>query len=270
MKKITKIIVGISILLLLPLTVLTGCGSSGKTIKVGIMGGDKRIWQPIAQELKHKGINLQLVSFSDYSQPNAALQNHEIDLNSFQHEAFLDNWNKAHHSNIVSIGKTFFSPLALYSTKVKNIQDLKKGASIALPNDPTNEGRALYLLKSAGLITLKNTPLPTVKDVTSNKLNLKLNPLNAAQTPRALSDQDGAIVNAGYALDAKLNAKDVIYKEKVNKDSAPYINLIATNKDEKNKKEYQEIVKAYQSAANKKRIAEVYKGQYIPAWDAKW
>lgn len=95
--------------------------------------------------------------------------------------------------------------------------------------------------------------------------------MNAAQTPRSLSDQDGAIVNAGYALDANLNAKDVIYKEKVNKDSAPYINLIAANKDEKKqKKEYQEIVKAYQSEANKKRIAKVYKGQYIPAWDAKW
>ncbi|WP_105956718.1 MetQ/NlpA family ABC transporter substrate-binding protein [Apilactobacillus quenuiae] len=267
MKKFRKIFIGASLLLLLPLFLLTACGNSGHTVKLGIMGGDKRVWNPIADRLKKKGINLQLVSFTDYSQPNGALQNHEVDINAFQNFAFQDNWNAAHKSNIVSIGKTVFSPLTLYSQKVKSLGDLKDGASIAVANDVTNEARGLKLLDSAGLIKLDNSALPSTKNIKENKKHLKIVPIDASQTPRSLSDEDAAVVNGNFALDAKLPNKDELFTEKTNKGAIPYINIISANKSDKNNKYYKAVVKEYQSDATKKLLNKLYKGKNIPAWD---
>ncbi|MEJ6401199.1 MetQ/NlpA family ABC transporter substrate-binding protein [Nicoliella lavandulae] len=270
MKKFSKLFVLLSVLVVLPLTLLAGCGKSQKTVKLGIMGNDDRIWNPVKKTLKKEGINLQLVSFSDYSQPNGALQNHEIDANAFQHQAFLDNWNKAHKSDIVSIGNTILTPIGLYSKKISNIKDLKKGSTIAIPNDPTNEGRALQLLQEYGLLKVKNlSGFPTPKDVYDNKLNLKFTPLDAAQTARSLDDVTAAVVNTNYALDAKLNPKKALIKEEVNNESKPYINIIATNKSQKNDKDLKKVVEAYQTEATKKNIEKTYDGAFIPAWNIK-
>ena len=256
-------------LLLIPLLIVAGCGksSSNKTVKVGIMGSDEKVWKPVKAKLAKEGINIKLVTFTDYNQPNAALTNHEIDLNSFQHTFFMNSWNKAHKTNIVSIGKTVRAPLRLYSKKVKNVADIKKGDQITIPNDSTNEGRALHLLQSAGLIKVNNkVELPTPKNITQNKLNLKITPVDAAQTPRSLSDATAAIVNNEFAAEAKLPDKECIYKEKLNKASIPYINIIATNKADKNNKTYKKIVKAYQSESTKKAIKKYYHGLSVPAW----
>lgn len=252
------------------LLIVAGCGkssSSDKTVKIGIMGSDEKIWKPIKKKLAKQGINLKLVTFTDYNQPNAALTNHEIDLNAFQHTYFMNTWNKAHKTNIVSIGKTVRAPLRLYSKKVKSVADIKKGDQITIPNDSTNEGRALHLLQSAGLIKVNNkVKLPTPKNITQNKLNLKITAVDAAQTPRSLSDATAAIVNNEFAAEAKLPNKECIYKEKLNKASIPYINVIATNKVDKNNKTYKKIVKAYQSEATKKLIKKYYHGLSVPAW----
>ncbi|WP_125544630.1 MetQ/NlpA family ABC transporter substrate-binding protein [Levilactobacillus lindianensis] len=257
------------LLLLVPLLIVSGCGksSSDKTIKVGIMGSDEKIWKPVQKKLKKEGVNIKLVTFTDYNQPNAALTNHEIALNSFQHTYFMDQWNKAHKTNIVSIGKTVRAPLRLYSKKIKSVADIKKGDQITIPNDSTNEGRALHLLQSAGLIKVDDSKaLPTPKNITQNKLNLKITPVDAAQTPRSLTDAAGAVINNEFAAEAKLPNSETIYKEKINKASIPYINIIATNKADKNNKTYQKIVKAYQTEATKKLLKKYYHGLTIPAW----
>ncbi|WP_125763491.1 MetQ/NlpA family ABC transporter substrate-binding protein [Levilactobacillus mulengensis] len=258
------------LLLLIPLLIVSGCGkssSSNKTVKVGIMGSDEKIWKPIQSKLKKQGINIKLVTFTDYNQPNAALTNHEIDLNSFQHTYFMDQWNKAHKTDIVSIGKTVRAPLRLYSKKVKSVSAIKKGDQITIPNDSTNEGRALHLLQSAGLIKVDSkVELPTPKNITQNKLNLKITAVDAAQTPRSLTDATGAVINNEFAAEAKLPNNETIFKEKINKASIPYINIIATNKSDKNNKTYKKIVKAYQTEATKKLLKKYYHGLTIPAW----
>ncbi|AYF92257.1 MetQ/NlpA family ABC transporter substrate-binding protein [Apilactobacillus bombintestini] len=266
-----KLLLAFTFLLVLPLTLLAGCGkNSAHTVKVGVIGGDARVWKSVQSRVKKEGINLQIVQFTDYSQPNAALTNKEININSFQNYAFQDNWNAAHHTKIVSIGKTIFSPLTLYSKKVSNVKDLRKGASIAVANDVTNEARGLKLLASAGLIKLRNTPLPTVKDITENKKDLKIVPLDAAQTPRALADEDASVVNGGFALDAKLSFKDILFEEPTNKAAIPYINIISANKSDQNNKDYKKVVKVYQSQATKDLLKKLYKNEEIPAWDVNF
>lgn len=260
------------LLLLIPLLVVAGCGksTSTKTVKVGIMGTDEKIWKPIKSKLAKQGINIQLTTFTDYNQPNAALSNHEIDLNSFQHRYFMNAWNKAHKTHIVALANTYLAPLRLYSKKTTSISGIKKGDQITIPNDATNEGRALHLLESAGLIKVNDKKaLPTPKDITENKLNLKITPLDAAQTPRSLSDAKAAVINNEFAASAKLNAKKALFQEKVNKASKPYINIIAANKSDKNNATYKKIIKAYQTEATKKNIDKAYDGLSIPAWNLK-
>ncbi|WP_220729303.1 MetQ/NlpA family ABC transporter substrate-binding protein [Apilactobacillus zhangqiuensis] len=267
-KNYKKLLLAFTLLLVLPLTLLASCGkSSGHVVKIGIMGGDTRVWKAVQQRVKKEGVDLQLVQFTDYSQPNNALTNKEVDINAFQNYAFQDNWNTAHHTKIVAIGKTIFSPLTLYSKKVSSLKDLKDGASVAVANDVTNEARGLKLLASAGLIKLKNTALPTPSDITENKKHLKIVPLDAAQTPRALSDEDSAVVNGNFALDSNLSSKDILFKEPTNKATIPYINIISANKSDANNKYYKKVVKAYQTQATKDLLKKLYKGENIPAWD---
>lgn len=275
--KKTLLITLLAFALVIPFA-LSGCGNSSsgasssstdkaKTVKIGIVGSDDRVWKIVQQNVKKQNINLKIVKFTDYNQPNIALANHSIDLNAFQHQYFLDNWNKAHNSHIVSIGDTVLAPLGLYSKKIKSVSELKKGDEITIPNDATNEGRALNLLASQGLITLNKTALPTPQDITGNKLNLKITPLDATQTPRTLTNVAAAIVNNGIAIDAKLDPNKAIAIEKVNKESKPYINIIAANKEDADNAVYKKIVKAYQTNEIKDALKKFYKGSTIPVWD---
>ena len=241
-----------------------------KTVKLGIIGDDTDVWDDVKNRLKDEGIKLEYVKFSDYNQPNSALADGSIDLNAFQHQFFLDNYNKEHGTDLVSIGNTVNAPMAIFSEKVKDVKDVKDGGEVAIPNDVTNGGRALLLLQTAGLIKIdeKAGITPTVSDITENSKNLKITELDASQTARALQDVDLAVINSGVAVDAGFNPqKDSIFAEPVDENSKPYVNIIVSRKEDEKNETYQKIVDAYQTDETKKVIDETSKNTSFPAWE---
>ncbi|MCZ3844195.1 MetQ/NlpA family ABC transporter substrate-binding protein [Lactobacillus mulieris] len=247
---------------------------SSKTVTIGVVGQtkeDAQIWDSVAKTAKAKyGITIQIKNFTDYNQPNKALLNGDIDLNAFQHFAFLDAWNKANKADIVSIGKTIIAPIRLYSLKYKSINSLPDGATIAVPNDASNESRALYVLKNAGLIKLKSgKKIVSVADITSNPKNLQIKEVAADQAGRIIKSVDAAVVNNSYAAPAGLGDKQTIYVEPVNKDSEQWINLIAARKNDKNKQIYLDVVKAYQTKKTKELVKKYYGNTELTGWDIK-
>ncbi|MGH8831212.1 MAG: MetQ/NlpA family ABC transporter substrate-binding protein, partial [Polaromonas sp.] len=209
------------------------------------------------------GLKIQIVEFSDYIQPNAALAAGDLDANGYQHKPFLDQQVKDRGYKIVSVGYTVNFPIGLYSKKVKNLKDLKEGARFGIPNDPTNGGRVLLVLQDQGLIKLKPeaglkaTPL----DVIDNPRKIKFVELDAAQLPRSLDDLDASAVNTNYALSAGLNpAKDAIAQEAA---KSPYVNLLAVREQDKDKPWVGKLVKAYQSEAVRKFIQTEFKGSVL-------
>ncbi|OYP91922.1 MetQ/NlpA family ABC transporter substrate-binding protein [Ligilactobacillus salivarius] len=246
-----------------------------KTVTVGVVGQtnqDEKIWNQVKKTAKEKyGVTVKVKSFTDYNQPNKALQEGEIDLNSFQHKAFLNAWNKANKGTLVPIGNTVIAPIRLYSYKYKNINELPKNATIAVPNDASNESRALYVLKNAGLISFKKGTgkLATIADIEKNPKNLTIKELGAEQTARSLNDVDAAVVNNTYAIPAKLGDKQTIYTEPLNKDSEQWINVIVANKKDKDNEAYKAVVKSYQTDAVKKLIHKVYGNSEVTAWNLK-
>lgn len=234
---------------------------SSKIVKIGLMPGGKQedvIWKQVQKNAKDQfGITLKFVNFTDGDEPNKALVNHEVDLNAFQHYAYLKSWNKANNGNIVSIGDTIITPIHLYSTKYKKVDEIPDKSTIAIPNDITNESRALYVLKNAGLIKLDTSRgvLATVKDIRENPKSLIIKEIDASQTPRALDSVAAAVINYNFAISAKNSDKESIYQEPLNEDSAQWINFIAANQSDKNNKVYKEVVKAYEQ----KNIADIIK-----------
>lgn len=266
------------------LVLATGCGqkadaskengAQGKeevTVKLGIIGADTDVWDNVQARLKDEGINLEYVKFTEYSQPNTALASGDIDLNSFQHQFFLDNFNAEHGTDLVSIGNTVNAPLGIYSEKVKDVSEVKEGDKVAIPNDVTNGGRALNLLESAGLIKVDpaKKQAPTVSDVTENKLNIEIVELEASQTARALQDVTISVINSGMAVDAGfIPTEDAIFLEPVDEASRPYVNIIVARAEDKDNEAYQRVVAAYQNDETIKVIEETSKGSSIPAWEA--
>lgn len=246
-----------------------------KTVTVGVVGQtnqDEKIWNQVKKTAKEKyGVTVKIKNFTDYNQPNKALQNGEIDLNSFQHKAFLNAWNKANKGTLVPIGNTVIAPIRLYSYKYKNINELPKNATIAVPNDASNESRALYVLKNAGLISFKKGTgkLATIADIDKNPKDLKIKELGAEQTARSLNDVDAAVVNNTYVIPAKLGDKQTIYTEPLNKDSEQWINVIVANKKDKDNEAYKAVVKSYQTDAVKKLIHKAYGNSEVTAWNLK-
>ena len=246
-----------------------------KTVTVGVVGQtnqDEKIWNQVKKTAKEKyGVTVKIKNFTDYNQPNKALQNGEIDLNSFQHKAFLNAWNKANKGTLVPIGNTVIAPIRLYSYKYKNINELPKNATITVPNDASNESRALYVLKNAGLISFKKGTgkLATIADIDKNPKDLKIKELGAEQTARSLNDVDAAVVNNTYAIPAKLGDKQTIYTEPLNKDSEQWINVIVANKKDKDNEAYKAVVKSYQTDAVKKLIHKAYGNSEVTAWNLK-
>ena len=185
-------------------------------IKIGVVGSIyEDLWAPAQKALKAEGINLKIVQFSDYVTPNNALNNGEIDLNAFQHRIYLENDAGSHGYDIKLIGNTFIIPLNLYSSKVKSVAELKNGATIAIPNDVTNGGRAIKVLAAAGLIKLSANAgfNPTVADIVENPKNIVIKELAANTIPSALADVDAAIVNGNYALDFGIKTESAIFKD---------------------------------------------------------
>lgn len=270
MKKIKVLLVT-----LLALVVLVACGKQSNsseesnTVKLGVVGDtDKQIWVHIVDDLKKEGVNLEFVEFTDYIQPNTALQDGSIDANAFQHLAYLDEFNTSKKADLVPVFYTYLSPMAAYSNKVKDLKDLKDGAKVIIPNDPTNEGRALQLLELAGVISLKKeaglSPVP--KDIDKNPKHLQFEEVDAAQVPRSLEDGDVVIANTNYAADAGLDPyQDGIFLDSDSKEVGDqYKNAFVVRKEDKDKEIFKTIQKAFQTEATKKVLKEEAKA--VNAW----
>ena len=212
----------------------------------------------VKEDLKAEGVNLVVMEFTDYVKPNVALEDGELDANFFQHLPYLDSFNKERGFHLVNAGGIHIEPIAIYSNKVKNLSDLPKKATIAIPNGPTNEGRALLLLQAAGLIELrKDAGLEaTPMDIAKNPNKLKFKEIEAASLTHVLKDVDAAVINGNYAMLAKLSAtKDGIYIE--GKES-PYVNIIAVKAGNENNAAVKALVKALQSQKVKDYITKTY------------
>ncbi|KWZ76708.1 MetQ/NlpA family ABC transporter substrate-binding protein [Anaerococcus tetradius] len=239
-------------------------------IKIGVVGEYNDVLKEVIKRYeKGTGKKAELVVFSDYSQPNEALLAGDIDLNAYQHYKFLEEFNQSKGSDLVSIGNTMLAPIAIYSNKIKSLDELKEGDKVALPNDPSNGSRALFLLQEAGLIKVDGNPgdIITIDKVKENPKKLKLVEMDASQTPRSLDDCQVAIVNDTFALDAGLDKNTAIFKENPKTDSVKqYINLIAARKEDENNEDYKEFVKYYQTEETKKDMEKITKGAWLPAW----
>ncbi|NLZ48653.1 MAG: MetQ/NlpA family ABC transporter substrate-binding protein [Clostridiales bacterium] len=262
------------------LTTATACGKSEETkkdksdkkvVKVGVVGESNEMWDPVIEELAKEGVEIQLVTFTDYSTPNRALNDGETDLNAFQHYVFLNEEIKNNGYKIKSIGDTFISAMNIYSNKVSNVSEIGQGAKIAVPNDATNEGRALKVLEAAGLIKLDPNAgdSPDKTDIVENKLNIELVEVDAANVYSLLPDVAAAVINCNYALDNGLNpGKDAIFQDDVKIYTGKnYVNLIAARTEDADNEIYKKIVEAYQSDAVKEIFADTFKGAYIAAWE---
>ena len=250
--------------LALAATFSTSLLAQDKPLKIGVTAGPHaQIFEQVKKVAERDGLKIQVVEFSDYVQPNAALAAGDLDANSYQHKPYLDQQVKDRGYKLVSVGYTVNFPLGLYSKKVTKLQDLKDGARFGIPNDPTNGGRALLVLQDQGLIKLKPgaglkaTPL----DVVENPKKLKFVELDAAQLPRSLDDLDASAINTNYALSAGLTpGKDAIAQEAA---KSPYVNLLAVREQDKDKPWVAKLVKAYHSEEIRKFIQTEFKGAVL-------
>lgn len=257
---------------------LVGCGSGEKTatagsdnqvvtLKVGASPSPHaEILKAAAPVLEKEGVKLDIVEFNDYVQPNLKLGDGTLNANFFQHVPYQDNFAKEHKLDLTALTKVHVEPIGAYSKKYKKIDELPNGATIAVPNDVTNEGRVLALLDKNKLIKLKDGVgiSGTLKDIVENKKNFKFKELEAAMLPRVLSDVDLALINTNYALEAKLvPTKDALILE--DKDS-PYANVLTINTKDKDNAALQKLAKALNSPEVKKFIEDKYQGAIVPAF----
>lgn len=241
-----------------------------KTIKVGASPTPhSEILEQAKAILEKEGYTLEIVEYNDYVLPNTALDTGELDANYFQHQPYLDDFNKENGTDIVSAGSIHFEPFGIYAGKTKSIEELKEGASIAVPNDATNEARALLLLEAQGLIKLKaDAGLSATKlDIEENKLNLNIEEIEAAQIARALPDVDLAAINGNYAIQGGLSVSDTLATEDADSLAATtYANIIAVNAGNETSEKVQALVKALQSEEIRKFIEEKYNGAVVPTF----
>lgn len=278
MKKFLAVFLTLSILAFL----LSGCGQNQSasensanqqeqnekvTIKVGASPvPHAEILEVVKPILEKEGINLEIVEFTDYVQPNLKLAEKELDANYFQHIPYLEEFSKEHNLDLTYIAKVHIEPMGAYSQKIKNLGELKEGATVAIPNDPTNAGRALLLLQTAGLIKLKPEAgiKATVGDIVENPKGLKITELEAATLPRVLPDVDLAVINTNYALEAGLvPTKDALIIEDAN---SPYVNVLVVRKGDESRPELKKLAEALNSPEVKKFIEEKYQGAVVPAF----
>lgn len=281
MKKFVKVLLP----LLVTVSLLSGCGTSStanksaentttntaekKTVKL-VVGATPdphaKILELIKPDLKEKGIELEIKEFNDYVVPNTALNDKQLDANFFQHVPYMEDFASKNNMKLVAVAKVHVEPMGAYSSKIKSKDELKEGASIAIPNDATNEGRALLLLQKQGLIKLKDEKglIQTPRDIVDNPKKLQFKELEAAQLPRVLQDVDLAIINTNFALKGNLDPlKGTIFME--DKDS-PYANVLTVRPDNQNDPAILELVKALNSDKVKKFLNDTYKGAIVPAF----
>lgn len=240
------------------------------TVRVGLTGAIyEDIWTPIAEKLKPEGILIETVQFADFSLPNPALNDGDIELNAFQHHAFFDNAVESNGFELAAIGDTYVIAMNIYSSSLSDVSELKDGDKVAIPNDVTNGGRAIKLLESAGI--LKVDPAagnnPSKDDITEYLVNIELVEVDAAAVCALLPDVAAAVINGNYALDNGIKPQEeAIFFEKDYADNS-YFCLIAARADEADAKAYQRIVEVYQSEDTKKVFDELFGGYFVPIWE---
>lgn len=266
----TKKIIVLTLTLILGAFALVGCGSKNEdtiTLKVGATPvPHSEILNLIKPVLAEQGISLEIVEFTDYVTPNLALSEGDIDANFFQHVPYMTSFASEHKLELVSAGTVHVEPLGLYSKAFVDAGSIPTGAVIAIPNDPTNEGRALLLLQANNLIKLSETAglEATEADVIENPLGLVFKPIDAAQLPRSLDDVDAAVINTNYALEAGLNpVADALLLEG---SDSPYANIVTVLPERLTDEAIVKLVEALQSEAVKAFILEQYKGAVVPAF----
>ncbi|WP_434339254.1 methionine ABC transporter substrate-binding lipoprotein MetQ [Motilimonas cestriensis] len=261
---------------------LTGCGDKTvteqapaeapvaqvQTLKVGAIAGSEAQLVEEAKRvaLEKFNLNVEVVTFTDYVTPNIALSDGSIDANAFQHQPYLDTMIKDRGFKLANVANTFVYPIAGYSKTVKNVSELEEGAKIAVPNDPTNQGRSLILLAKQGLFTLKADAglNASIMDIVDNPKNFELIELEAAQLPRSLDDVSLAVINTTYASSIDLlPTRDGLFVE--DKDS-PYVNIIATREDNKNDERVVQFIQAFQSEAVYNKAQELFQGSVVKGW----
>lgn len=267
-KKLVAVVLGLSV----AAGLLTGCGKekNDKVIKVGaVPTPHAEILEILKDNLKEKGYTLQIVEYNDYVLPNKALEDGELDANYFQHQPYLDNFNEENGTHIVSVAAVHFEPFGIYAGKTKSLEDLKEGATIAVPNDTTNEARALLLLEAQGLIKLKEGAgiTATVLDIEENPLKLEIKELEAAQVARAVADVDVAAINGNYAIDAGYKVSDALAVEAADSLAAEtYANIVAVKQGQENSDKTKALAEAILSDEVKQYIEEHYEGAVVPVF----
>ncbi len=220
----------------------------------------------VKPQLAEQGVDLNIKVFTDYIQPNVQVAQKNMDANFFQHQPYLDEFNKGKGTDLVAVTGVHLEPLGAYSSKIKQLDELGNGANVVVPNDATNGGRALLLLQKYGLIRLKDQSniLATTKDIVENTKGLKIRELEAATIPRVLTQVDLALINTNYALEAKLDpSKDALFIEG---NDSPYVNILVARPDNKDSPAMQKLAAALHSPELKQFITEKYKGAVLPAF----
>lgn len=272
MKKWTKVLA--ALVAILAIGTLAACGAKKDGVKTYVVGvasdQQKEIWEKVSDSLKDDKIKIDVKLFSGYTEENPALADGSLDLNSFQHVAYLNNYNKENKKDLTYIGYTLISPFGLYSEKIKDPKDLKDGDTVAIPNDPTNGGRALQALEALNIIKLKKDApdSPEVKDIEAYNTKIEIKPIQADQLVATLPDVTAAFINTNYVTDQLHTTpkKSAIYidTDHLDKVSDLYKNIIAVRKEDKNKEDFKKIVKAYQTPEIAKLIE---KTNDYPAWE---
>ena len=249
-------------------TAETGSDLAGTTIKVAASPTPHAEILGVAKDLlAEQGITLDIIEFSDYVQPNMVTENGEVDANYFQHQPYLDSFNEENGTHLVSVGDIHYEPLGIYPGKSKSLDEISDGAVIAVPNDTTNEARALQLLAAQGIISIREDAglTATVNDITENPHNVQVEELEAAQLPRTLADVDYAVMNGNYALEAGFSvSKDALATEDANSEAAQtYANVLVVKEGNENNPGVQALLKALKSQEVKDFINETYDGAVV-------
>lgn len=250
--------------------VCCACNSSQKPLKIAATAvPHAEILEVVKEDLKNEGIHLKIIEIDDYNLPNRMLDERQVEANFFQHQPFLEEQIRLHGYRLVPLTSVHLEPLGIYSDEYKNLDAIKDRSLIAIPQDPTNEARALMLLQDVGLIKLKpvqNIYRITVMDIAENPKDLRFEELDAPYLPRALADVDLAVIPSNFALQAKLDpAKDALVLES---SDSPYANIVVVREDQIQKNEFQKLKKALESQKLYTHILEKYKGAIVPAFDA--
>ncbi|MBE3599194.1 MAG: MetQ/NlpA family ABC transporter substrate-binding protein [Limnochordaceae bacterium] len=265
------LLLAVGLTLATPAATFAGSGGAPKVVRIGATPvPHAEVLQFVKPILAREGIELRIIEFTDYVRPNLALADGELDANYFQHIPYLETFARDHGLDLTYIARVHIEPMGLYSRRVKKPSELRQGAVVAIPNDPTNGGRALQLLAQAGLIELKpNLGLSaTVLDITANPKKLAIRELEAAQLPRALPDVDAAVINGNYALEAGLApVRDAIFIEDVKAPHvSPLANVLAVRTKDKDDPVLREVARVLTSDDVRTFLQERYKGAVVPAF----